>query len=236
MRTVVHLSDVHFGRTDGVVVEALVAHVGQIRPHVVVVSGDLTQRARADEFRQARAFLDRLPRPQIDDEIAVVGVNTARALTFKNGRVNEDQVASIHRRLDPLAETLTKIVVTHHPFDLPDEPQNQELVGRGRMAMDVFATCGVDLLLAGHFHTSQAGDTSGRYQLGGYSALVVQAGTATSTRARGESNAFNVRHISDGEVAVDRQLWDAAAGRFELERTERFRREGGRWLEQKATS
>ena len=33
----------------------------------------------------------------VDDEIAVVGINTARSLTFKSGRINEEQMAEIHR-------------------------------------------------------------------------------------------------------------------------------------------
>ena len=138
---------------------------------------------------------------------------------------------SIHRRLDPLAETLTKIVVTHHPFDLPDQPHGEALVGRAKQAMEVFSTCGVDLLLAGHFHTTQAGDTSGRYQLAGYSALVVQAGTATSTRGRGETNSYNVLRVDKDAVVVEPQQWQPEAGRFAPGRAERFRREGARWIE-----
>jgi 3',5'-cyclic AMP phosphodiesterase CpdA len=268
MRTLVHLSDLHFGRTDAAILEPLIAVVRAIGPDVVVVSGDLTQRARAEEFKAARRFLDHLPTPQvvvpgnhdialyrvwerfldplgkyrrligaelepshIDDEIAVLGVNTARSLTFKNGRINDEQMLSIRRRLDPLPESLTKVVVTHHPFDLPDEGDKVRLVGRAGEAMEVFASCGVDLLLAGHFHTSQAGDTSARHDLSGYAALVVQAGTATSTRGRGEANAFNVLRIGADQIAVERQVWQADRATFALERTERFRREDSRWVE-----
>jgi 3',5'-cyclic AMP phosphodiesterase CpdA len=268
MRTLVHLSDLHFGRTDPAIIEPLVATVAAIAPDLVVVSGDLTQRARAAEFEEARAFLARLPEPRIvvpgnhdvplyrvwerflsplgkyrrlvqrdlepafvDDEIAVIGVNTARSLTFKSGRINEAQMRSIHARLDPLAESVVKIVVTHHPFDLPDEPGNDKLVGRAQRAMDVFAACGVDILLAGHFHTSQTGDSSARYEIAGFAALVVQAGTATSTRGRGEANSFNVLRVESERVVVDRQVWQAERGAFALERSDRFRRDGNRWIE-----
>src|SRR5206468_4016429 len=85
----------------------------------------------------------------------------------------------------------------HHPFDLPDRTGEVDLVGRAAPAMEVFARCGVDLLLAGHFHTSEAGATSARYRIPGYAALVVQAGTATSTRGRGEQNSFYVLHADE---------------------------------------
>ena len=65
MRTVVHLSDLHFGRIDPATLGPLEAAVKRLEPHAVVVSGDLTQRAKAKQFREARAFLDRLPQPQV---------------------------------------------------------------------------------------------------------------------------------------------------------------------------
>jgi 3',5'-cyclic AMP phosphodiesterase CpdA len=268
MRTLVHLSDLHFGRVDAQLLEPLRAAVVAARPELVVVSGDLTQRARTSEFEQARRYLDRLPQPQIvipgnhdvplyrvwerflsplgkyrrhiqrdlepsfvDAEIAVIGVNTARSLTFKNGRVNRAQMAAIRRRLEPLGQDVLKIVVSHHPFDLPDRPGEVELVGRAEAAMEVFSRCGVDLLLAGHFHTSEAGDTSGRYEIAGYSALAVQAGTATSTRGRGEQNAFNVLRVQSDEVQVERMSWHDDAKAFRCAHAERFVRKEGRWLE-----
>ena len=266
MRTIVHLSDLHFGRTDPAVIAPLLTTVQAQRPDCVVVSGDLTQRARVDEFRQARAFLDRLPDPQIvvpgnhdvplyrvlervlrpfenyrrninddlepsfiDDEIAVLGVNTARAMTFKSGRINAVQIESIRSRIAALPQLTTKIIVTHHPFDLPEVAGKVTLVGRASQAMQAFSTCGVDLLLAGHFHSSHAGDTSSRHEFPGYAALVVQAGTATSTRSRGEVNSFNVLRVSPGLIDVERHAWHASAREFLLERTERFKRESGRW-------
>ena len=268
MRTLVHLSDLHFGRTDPLVLEPLLATIATIAPDVVVVSGDLTQRARSAEFRQARDFLARIAAPTVvvpgnhdvplyrvwerflsplgkfmryfgrdlepsfvDAEIAIIGINTARALTFKNGRINQEQMAAIHRLLDPLGGHVVKIVVTHHPFDLPDDTDDVKLVGRASQAMEVFARCGVDLLLAGHFHTSQAGDTSKRHEIASYSALVVQAGTATSTRGRGEENSFNVLRVTSDEIVVEHRAWQPERSAFAAAGSERFVRDGGRWFE-----
>ena len=54
MRTIVHLSDLHFGAADAEVVSALIHDVTRLDPHVVAVSGDLTQRARRAQFRLPR--------------------------------------------------------------------------------------------------------------------------------------------------------------------------------------
>jgi 3',5'-cyclic AMP phosphodiesterase CpdA len=60
---VLHVSDPHFGTERAAAVEALVAFAHQQRPDLLVLSGDITQRARRGEFQAARAFMDRLGAP-----------------------------------------------------------------------------------------------------------------------------------------------------------------------------
>ena len=63
MSVLLHLSDTHFGTEQPRVVEAVVALAAQLRPEVVVLSGDITQRARPAQFLAAKAFVDRLGAP-----------------------------------------------------------------------------------------------------------------------------------------------------------------------------
>jgi hypothetical protein len=97
--------------------------------------------------------------------------------------------------------------------------------------MEAFSRCGVDVLLAGHFHVSDALATSARYELPGYAALAVHAGTATSTRGRGEPNAFNVLRMETDAVSVECHEWRPQEAAFVHAGTEAFRREGQRWVE-----
>lgn len=266
MRTLVHLSDLHFGRIDYSIIEPLIANVHAIKPDVVVVSGDLTQRARSEQFKEARAFLDALPKPQIvvpgnhdvplynvfarflqpldkyrryitndlepfyaDSELAILGINTARSLTIKDGRVNERQVAKMRERLCPFGKDVTKIIVTHHPFDLPEGHDEDELVNRAQMAMEALANCGADVLLAGHLHISHTGHTAKRYKIAGHSALVVSAGTATSTRGRGEANSFNVVRTNHPQIMVERLTWQPERSAFVPSSTEYFNHTADGW-------
>jgi 3',5'-cyclic AMP phosphodiesterase CpdA len=63
MSVVLQVSDPHFGTEQAPVAEALVALARRQRPTVVVLSGDITQRARPAQFCAARAFMDRLGAP-----------------------------------------------------------------------------------------------------------------------------------------------------------------------------
>lgn len=265
MRTLVHLSDLHFGRTDGRVLDALAAAVRETRPDLVAVSGDLTQRARAVQFAAARAFLQSLPRPQIivpgnhdvplydlprrllaplgryaryisadfepafqDDTITIVGLNSVRAGLFRGGgRLNATQVDRAARRLRSAGNQL-KVVVTHHPFDLPAGHNESHLVGRSAMAMARLAQAGADLFLAGHLHLSHIGHTAERYRIAGHSALVVQAGTL-STRGRGEPNTFNVLRVTASTIVVERHAWHDPTGRFRSAPAGTFLKTLGQW-------
>lgn len=63
--TVLQISDPHFGTEQAPVASALIALVDEISPDVLVLSGDVTQRARASEFRAASAFVARLGIPHV---------------------------------------------------------------------------------------------------------------------------------------------------------------------------
>lgn len=251
MRTVVHLSDLHFGRADPRLVQPLITTIQALQPHAVVVSGDLTQRARSEQFRAAKAFLEALPKPRIvvpgnhdvplwnfflrffnplwgytkhisddpfpffkDGEIAILGLNTARSLTIKNGRINQAQLQLVKERFGPVEPGVVRILATHHPFDLPGGADPDELVGRADLAMRSLAACRIDILLAGHLHRSHTGGSFERYGIAGHNALVVGAGTALSDRRRGEENAFNVLEIAPPEVRLHRFAWEPARERF----------------------
>lgn len=65
MSVVLQISDPHFGTEQPPVVEALALLARKEKPDLVVLSGDITQRARPDQFAAARAFVDRLAIPTL---------------------------------------------------------------------------------------------------------------------------------------------------------------------------
>ena len=162
------------------------------------------------------------------DGAAVLGINTARSLTFKDGRINERQMEFIRRTFERSRDG-PRILVTHHPlFALPvgDGPALGKPIGRQELALDAIADAGVDVLLAGHNHrasTNSARDLATRAG----PALVIQAGTATSTRLRDEEQSFNRIDIAGGRVTLTVQSW--AGEGFVSGDEQSYARDGGHW-------
>lgn len=267
MRTVVHISDLHFPMVDPRVIDALSTTINGLAPDLVVASGDLTQRARRSQFMAAAAFLSRLSAAQLvvpgnhdvplfnvparllmpfagyrkyiaedlepvfdDAEVLVVGLNSVRTVLFSDeGRLNVAQADRGAARLQRAADGVIKIIVTHHPFDVPLGEPADKMIGRSRMAMERLARAGADIFLAGHLHVSHVGGTATRYKIAGHSALLVQAGTM-STRERGEPNSFNVIRIVDPErVQIERLVWNPPAGAFKISWRGDFRHTNHEW-------
>lgn len=255
MRTLVQISDLHFGASLVPTLDALVDYLHALSPDLTIVSGDLTQRATPEQFTAAREYLAKLPKPQlviagnhdiplyniarrfgapfarydklispehnplfIDDEVAVIAVNSARSFTFKGGKLYADDVARAVARFNALAGQV-RIVVTHHPFDLPVGLSGVRIVVGAEHAIREFHTCSVDLFLTGHLHLVHRAPAS--VFVKDYQAEMLVAGTATSTRARGEPNSFYVFRIDHtkqdhSSIVVETHGWNAARNSFEL--------------------
>ena len=267
MRLVAHISDLHFGTEDRQIEKALLKELCAWRDlSLVLVSGDLTQRARSSQFRAARDFLDRLPVRHLvvpgnhdvplydmvrrfaaplrrfatyinsdldpffeDAELAVLGLNTARSLTWKSGRISYAQIDLIRSTLAKVSSDKFKVVFTHHPFIPPPGESHAgiELVGRARAALPVLDQVGVDLLLAGHLHLGYSGDVRTFYPTARRSIIVAQAGTAISRRLRSEPNGYNLLRLSKDQIAIEVRRWDGAA--FRAERDVEYCVVGSEW-------
>ncbi|HEV2595979.1 MAG TPA: metallophosphoesterase [Sphingomicrobium sp.] len=274
MARIVHLSDLHFGAHDERLVEAVQQEVDSQKPDLVVISGDFTQRARTEQFREACAFLESLRdhghevlgvpgnhdvplydvlrrflsplaryRRYIDETlcpfvelpgVAVLGINTARSLTFKDGRINKDQVAFIQETFSRTASQSMRILVTHHPlFALEVGDELERAIGRQELALDAVEESGVDMVLAGHNHHASSQVASDLVTRAG-GVLVVQAGTATSTRVREQEQSFNSIDIGEGTVTLTVHAWKGQ--QFVASDARRYEWDDSRWIIREAAN
>lgn len=252
MRILAHLSDLHFGRTDEKVVEALIADLHHHRPDLIIVSGDLTQRARSAQFTEAKAFLDRLPAPALvvpgnhdlaplyrpfsrlfrprarfrhhlpghqddpvwaDDEIVVLGLDSTRALRWKEGRLRRTHLAHVSQCLADTPPEACRVVFMHHPM-------SANVLGH---PFEALAERDVDLVLTGHVHHTHVEMIAGATK----SCILVQSSTATSTRLRGDANGYSLIHVDMPHMEITVQGWTGET--FHQIRHEHFNKTADGW-------
>lgn len=195
-----------------------------------------------DVLRRFAAPLDRYKRyidndlcPWFEnDEVAVLGINTARSLTVKDGRINHAQIAMMTERFASVPASKTRILVTHHPlYAMPigEGGELSEAVGRHDDAVAAVCKAGVHLALAGHFHRTYAESARKMVENAG-SALVIQAGTATSTRLRNEElQSFNWIHAHrNDDIELQVIAWDGQG--FRSANRVRYNHDGSNWASQ----
>ena len=251
MTRIAHISDTHFGTEDAPVCASLKNELLREAPDLVVLTGDITQRARPEQFRAARAFLDNLaPIPLLalpgnhdlplfdlftrilqpyryyqryicstlapvwqGPEVAVLAVNSTRVLRHELGALPNKMVREVRQHLRMLPQPF-KVVALHHPLAVIEHDDRRNRVRGADEALNTWIEAGADLFLGGHIHLPYCIPVGSESR----QAIVLQAGTAVSTRRRnGYPNSFHlVRFESKAgrRMVIEQRDYDAHAGVF----------------------
>ncbi len=251
-RRILHLSDVHFGPPHlPEAARGVFDLVEERRPDLVVVSGDLTQRARPEQFRQAREWVDSLPVPVLavpgnhdvpmyrwaflerffspygayrrhfsadlepvfeDQELLVVGINTAFNWTIRDGRVSRAQLARAVARLGKAPAGRFKIAVAHHNLIDPPEFGSYRPLGNSAEVLRALAAAGASLVLSGHAHVSFQASSHQFFSDDAPPVLILHSGTSTSSRFRSHGPTVNGAwwiEVGREAFAVSELSWQA---------------------------
>lgn len=252
MKTLLHLSDLHFGHSDRHLAEALLHCIRGLSPDILVVSGDLTQRGGRRQFEEATFFLGKLPYPQLivpgnhdgayfnpirrlffplrryqqlvcddlypvysDEGVHIVGLNSFRPFTadlrafWKNGSLSDLQLQKLRELMACAPAGACRTLVVHHPIMNSRDEGLRDCIRRRRRILDTLGDCGVELVLSGHLHHTYARLMP--VKLGQPSPLCAAAGTAISTRLRGEPNSFNLIQIDAASIDVTPYSWTGSS-------------------------
>lgn len=230
------------------------------RPDLVAISGDMTQRAKPGQFREAREWVQQIsesslavptltvpgnhdvplyrvwerffaplqayrnhfsdnPTPVFeDDELFVLGLNSARSWAFTNGRVGRRQRQEAIDRLAAAPAHKIRLVVVHHSLLPTPRYGSQQILVGARAAVDAFAEHGVEAVLSGHRHQTAVTSSTAYYPKSSPGFLVVQSGTTTSHRGRGCEHrrcTCNWLTVDQDHWTIECLLWQEGSGQFE---------------------
>lgn len=239
MKKIVHISDLHFGAEDLNVLRELLENINNHNPNLVIISGDLTQRAKSEQYEDAADFLAQIKFPKIvvpgnhdislwnlfrrffnplqrfkkyihddefpfyeDNEITIVGINSARSLTIMDGRVSLSQIQHLKNIFCNKSEPQFKAIVIHHNLIPSTDIKSHKILGRAGLMIAELNDCGIDMIFSGHLHKYQSEDVQ-KYFKGSNSIIISQAGTATSSRTRGEKNSYNYVEVFPSKILIN---------------------------------
>lgn len=173
-----------------------------------------------------------------DEELIVVGLNTAHGWTIKHGRILPGQLARLRRILEELGDGRFRVVVAHHPLAPAPDFHDRSVVRRAAEACRELARLGVHLILSGHLHIGFLHFLPAPDGAAGDAVALLHAGTGASSRGRGREqgrNTCNWIRVDSDAVVVQRLAWQPGVEAFAPE-DERVlpRRPGGPWTGQVA--
>ncbi|MDH2325688.1 metallophosphoesterase family protein [Cereibacter sp. SYSU M97828] len=260
MKRIVHLSDLHFGRTSPALLEPLLAETNALKPDLVVISGDFTQRARIWQYQEAAAFVKRIEAPTLsvpgNHDTPLDNLFVRMVWPWHRYR------KYIDRNLEPTwSDERLKVVGVNTVNRWAHQSGRFRSKTLARVCRE-FADAGDRVrVVALHHPLEHLEGTDKRLMRGAGRALkalsdcgadvvlcghihtthvgpftnapgllFVQAGTGLSTRLRHQENSFNVLDCSRAEVHI-RAISAGDDARFRTTAEATFRREADRWAQ-----
>lgn len=165
-----------------------------------------------------------------DEELLVVGLNTAHGWTIKHGRLLERQLRWLRGVIEDSADAGFRVAVAHHPLAPAPDFHDQSVTRRARAACRELARLGVHLVLSGHLHVGFLHVLPAPEGAPGAPIALLHAGTSASSRGRGWEagrNTCNWIRVDADAVVVERLAWRAESETFEPEGQSTLPRDGG---------
>ena len=226
--TIAHLSDLHVGAPHFVpdLLTRAVAEINDLKPDIVVCSGDLTTFGFKEEYVQARRFLDGI---DCDSLVVVPGNHDSRNVGYvhfealfgersavlrkggatvvavdstepdlDHGQIGRGRYGWIEQAFAAEPADLRVFVLHHHLLPIPGTGRERNVVYDAGDVIELLQRVGVHLVLSGHKHVPYAWKLESLY--------VVNTGTVSTLRLRGNTRpCYNVVEVEGTHVDVWRR-------------------------------
>lgn len=199
---------------------------------LIIMTGDWTQRARASQFAEAAQFISDLGIPVlsvpgnhdipvynflartfrplanyqkyitpltsdifIDPELAVVGLRTANYYRTVEGILRQEDLERAQEAFKSAHPAALRVIACHHPLV---QPESKTLI-RPRSRVKKLIALKPHIVLSGHSHLNWVEIA----EIDGHQVLHISAGSAVSSRLRGEVNSFHTLEINEGHIKIE---------------------------------
>jgi 3',5'-cyclic-AMP phosphodiesterase len=227
MLTIAHISDLHCGGPHFApnLLERAISEVNDLRPDLVICSGDLTSFGFKQEYAEAKRYLDEI---ECESLVVVPGNHDSRNVGYlhfeelfgdrnsvlrhggvtvvavdstepdlDHGQIGRGRYSWIEEQFQPACE-LRIFVLHHHLLPVPGTGRERNIVYDAGDLIECLQRARVNLVLSGHKHVPYAWRLENLF--------IVNAGTVSSLRLRGNTRqCYNVIQIEDGHVDVSRR-------------------------------
>ncbi len=225
---VVHISDLHCGENPYAPqkLEMAIREINNMKPDVVVLTGDLTWNGLLEEYSLAKEYLEKLeckhlligggnhdykltgflllnkffPRPEVlvTEDAVVCYISTSRP-DRDDGEVGHRQLLWIREIMKKYKNKFKVVAMHHHLVPIPDTGTSQNLVLDAGDVLKVLIESGVNLVLCGHKHRPWKTKIEDMH--------ILNAGSVSSRRLRGFfSNSYNTINIKANSFRAELKI------------------------------
>jgi 3',5'-cyclic AMP phosphodiesterase CpdA len=222
--TIAHISDLHAGSPYFVpsLMDRTVIELNELRPDLVLCTGDLTEMGFRQDYVAAREYLSRIECPEL---VVIPGNHDARNVGYvhfeeffgpRSRSLRREDVTIVavdssepdldvgqigRARYDWLLDEFAAparfriFMLHHHLLPIPGTGRERNMVHDAGDVLEVLQECGVNLVLSGHKHVPYAWRLEEMF--------IVNTGTVSSLRLRGNTRpCYNVVEISGTHVDI----------------------------------
>ncbi|RJQ30918.1 MAG: metallophosphoesterase [Actinobacteria bacterium] len=224
---IAHITDIHTGSQYFVnnLLTRVVKELNDLKPDVLIVTGDLTTMGFKQEFTTAKAFIDRI---EVKHKVVIPGNHDSRNVGYVHfedlfgprnlslkvegltivavdssepdldtGSIGRERYEWVKEQFSE-SDGVRIFAIHHHLLPVPGTGRERSTINDAADVLEVLLDCNVDMSISGHKHVPW----SWRFE----NMVVTTAATCSTLRLRGNIKpSYNIYEISGKTISIHRQ-------------------------------